>query len=184
MSEQILNDLAQSDPSLRIACLRYFNPVGAHDSGLIGEGPLGVPNNLSPLLAQVASGKRPVLKVYGNDWPTVDGTGVRDYIHVCDLARAHVLALERLEAGQPSFVVNLGTGNGYSVLEIIKAYQKASGKDIPIEIVSRRSGDIAVCYANSNLAKQLLGWTAQYDLDRMCVDSWRWQSQNPKGYES
>lgn len=184
MSEQILNDLGMSDQSWRIACLRYFNPVGAHDSGFIGESPLGVPNNLSPLLAQVASGARPVLKVYGSDWPTVDGTGVRDYIHVCDLARAHVLALECLEAGEPSFIVNLGTGNGYSVLEIINAYEKASGKKIPIEIVSRRSGDIAVCYANPTLANKLLGWTAQYDLERMCIDSWRWQSQNPRGYES
>lgn len=184
MSEQILKDLGESNDSWRIASLRYFNPVGAHDSGLIGENPQGVPNNLSPLLAQVAAGSRSGLKVYGNDWPTPDGTGVRDYIHVCDLARAHVLALESLESGQASFVVNLGTGNGYSVLEIIRAYEKVSGKNIPYEVVPRRAGDIAICYANPALAEELLGWKAEHNLEKMCADSWQWQAKNPLGYES
>lgn len=182
MGEQILRDLERSEPGWRIAYLRYFNPVGAHPSGLIGEDPRGTPNNLMPYVAQVAIGKRDRLRVYGGDYPTPDGTGVRDYIHVMDLARGHVAALARLAGGGDSFTVNLGTGRGYSVLEVIKAYTKASARPIPFEIVARRPGDVAACYADPARAARLLGWRAQRGLDQMCADSWRWQSMNPDGF--
>ncbi|MGV8898744.1 MAG: UDP-glucose 4-epimerase GalE [Burkholderiaceae bacterium] len=182
MSEQILRDLEQSDDRWRIGYLRYFNPVGAHESGLIGEDPGGVPNNLMPYVAQVAIGKRDTLRVYGGDYPTPDGTGVRDYIHVMDLAQGHVAALSHLFNKGASFTVNLGTGQGYSVLDVIAAYAKASGKFIPYEIVARRAGDIAACYAQPSLAAELLGWRATRGLDAMCADSWRWQSLNPNGF--
>jgi UDP-glucose 4-epimerase len=178
MSEQILRDLERSDQDWRMAYLRYFNPVGAHPSGLIGEDPRGTPNNLMPYVAQVAIGKRERLSVYGGDYPTPDGTGVRDYIHVMDLAQGHVAALDRLFQGDASFTVNLGTGRGYSVLDVIRAYEKASGRPIPYEIVARRAGDIAACYADPSRAASLLGWQAQRGLDDMCADSWRWQSVN------
>lgn len=183
MSEQLLRDLETSDPHWAVAFLRYFNPVGAHESGLIGEAPLGVPNNLMPYLSQVAVGQREYLSVYGQDWPTHDGTGVRDYIHVVDLARGHLKAVDYLVHHHQSLTVNLGTGRGYSVMEVIKAFEGASGQAIPYKVVGRRSGDIATCYANIDLAKQLLNWTTEYDLNRMCVDAWRWQSKNPRGFE-
>jgi len=182
MGETILADLGASDALWQTACLRYFNPVGAHASGLIGEDPRGTPNNLMPYVAQVAGGRRARLSVYGNDYPTPDGTGVRDYIHVSDLADGHVAALRRLLDAPGSFTVNLGTGRGYSVLELVAAYAAASGRDIPYDIVARRPGDVAACYADPAKARQLLGWTAQHDLARMCADSWRWQSQNPHGF--
>lgn len=181
MSEQILRDLSLSDSSWHTGCLRYFNPVGAHESGLIGENPIGTPNNLSPLLGQVAAGKLSTLKIFGDDWPTPDGTGIRDYIHVLDLARAHVLALDALLGGQASFTVNLGTGRGFSVMEILRAYEKASGKSIPYEVAPRRAGDIATCYADSALAEKILKWKASFDLNQMCVDSWRWQAKIDTG---
>jgi UDP-glucose 4-epimerase len=183
MGEQILRDLFKADPSWNIAWLRYFNPVGAHESGLIGEDPGGVPNNLMPYVAQVAGGRREKLMVFGGDYPTVDGTGVRDYIHVCDLAEGHVAALAYLWDKQEGLTVNLGTGSGYSVLEVVAAYSKASGKPIPHEIVARRPGDIASCYADAALAETLLGWRAKRDMTQMCADSWRWQSMNPLGFE-
>lgn len=182
MSEQILRDLEISDPSWRIGYLRYFNPVGAHESGRIGEDPGGIPNNLMPYVAQVAGGRREKLSIYGGDYPTVDGTGVRDYIHVCDLADGHVAALGYLRDKARSVTVNLGTGRGYSVLEVVKAYERASGRSVPYQIVARRPGDIASCYADPTLARELLGWSARHDIDRMCADSWRWQSMNPKGF--
>ncbi|SDD61509.1 UDP-galactose 4-epimerase [Cupriavidus sp. YR651] len=182
MSEQILRDLEISDPSWRIGYLRYFNPVGAHESGRIGEDPGGIPNNLMPYVAQVAGGRREKLSIYGGDYPTVDGTGVRDYIHVCDLADGHVAALGYLRDKARSVTVNLGTGRGYSVLEVVKAYERASGRSVPYQIVGRRPGDIASCYADPTLARELLGWSARHDIDRMCADSWRWQSMNPKGF--
>ena len=182
MGEQILRDIEISDASWRIGYLRYFNPVGAHDSGLIGEDPGGIPNNLMPYVAQVAGGRRQKLSVYGGDYPTVDGTGVRDYIHVCDLADGHVAALKYLREQPRGMTVNLGTGRGYSVLEVVKAYERASGRPVPYEIVARRPGDIASCYADPALAQELLGWRAQHDIDRMCEDSWRWQSMNPNGF--
>ena len=182
MSEQILRDVEVIDASWSIAYLRYFNPVGAHESGLIGEDPKGVPNNLMPYIAQVAIGKREFLSVYGDDWPTVDGTGVRDYVHVADLARGHIKALEYLINKKKSLTINLGTGKGYSVLSLIKSFEKVSGKKINYQIVGRRPGDIAEFYADSKLAKKLLDWTAEYDVDRMCADSWRWQLQNPDGF--
>ncbi|EHP37997.1 UDP-glucose 4-epimerase [Cupriavidus basilensis OR16] len=182
MSEQILRDLALSDPAWRIAYLRYFNPVGAHESGLIGEDPGGVPNNLMPYVAQVAGGRREKLMVHGGDYPTVDGTGVRDYIHVCDLAAGHLAALVYLRDKQQCLTVNLGTGRGYSVLEVVAAYQRASGRPVPYVIGDRRPGDIASCYADPALAQSLIGWRAQHDIDRMCEDSWRWQSMNPLGF--
>ncbi|WP_454727270.1 MULTISPECIES: UDP-glucose 4-epimerase GalE [Cupriavidus] len=182
MGEQILRDLERSDPSWRIAYLRYFNPVGAHESGLIGEDPGGVPNNLMPYVAQVAGGRREKLMVYGGDYPTVDGTGVRDYIHVCDLANGHLDALVYLRDEQQCLTVNLGTGRGYSVLEVVAAYERASGRPVPYEIVARRPGDIASCYADPALAQSLIGWRAKHDIDRMCEDSWRWQSMNPLGF--
>ena len=181
MVEAILADLYRADPSWAIARLRYFNPVGAHESGLIGEDPSGIPNNLMPFVAQVAVGKRPKLQVFGNDYPTPDGTGVRDYIHVDDLATGHLAALNALK--DPGLVtVNLGTGRGYSVLEMIEAFEAASGKKVPYDIVARRPGDIAACYADPSLAKELLGWEAQHDIDRMCADAWRWQAMNPLGF--
>lgn len=182
MSEQILRDLEMSDNSWKIGYLRYFNPVGAHKSGLIGEDPRGIPNNLMPYVAQVAIGKREKLNVFGGDYSTEDGTGVRDYIHVVDLAQGHLAALARLFKKGQSFTVNLGTGQGYSVLEVIKAYEKASGRDIPFEIVARRPGDIAACYADPSFAKELLGWQTSRGLEEMCEDSWRWQSSNPNGF--
>jgi UDP-glucose 4-epimerase len=183
MIEEILRDLHVSDPSWRIALLRYFNPVGAHESGLIGEDPNDIPNNLMPYIAQVAVGRRPHLNVFGNDYPTPDGTGVRDYIHVVDLALGHVAALDYLAAHEGVATVNLGTGRGYSVLEMVRAFAAASGREVPYEIAPRRAGDIACCYADPTLAAELLGWRADLGVDRMCADAWRWQSGNPDGYE-
>jgi UDP-glucose 4-epimerase len=182
MGEQILRDLAAATPGWQTAILRYFNPVGAHESGRIGEDPRGLPNNLMPYVAQVAVGRLPRLAVFGNDYPTIDGTGVRDYIHVEDLAAGHVAALRRLFDHPGSLTVNLGTGRGSSVLEVVAAYARASGRDVPYEIKPRRPGDVAACYADPALARSLLGWQARHDLDRMCADSWRWQSTNPEGY--
>jgi UDP-glucose 4-epimerase len=184
MSETILSDLGAADPEWQTACLRYFNPVGAHESGRIGEDPRGTPNNLMPYVAQVAIGRRPQLQVFGNDYPTPDGTGVRDYIHVCDLAEGHVAALRRLFEHPGSFTVNLGTGRGYSVLDLVKAYASASGRPVPYQVMPRRPGDVAACWAVPTLAHQLLGWQARHDLDRMCQDSWRWQSLNPQGFSA
>lgn len=182
IGETILRDLGAADAQWQTACLRYFNPVGAHESGQIGEDPRGTPNNLMPYVAQVAVGRRARLSVFGNDYSTPDGTGVRDYIHVVDLAEGHVAALQRLLNQPGSLTVNLGTGRGYSVLELVAAYAKASGRDIAYDIVARRPGDVASCYADPALARQLLGWQARHDLDRMCADSWRWQTLNPQGY--
>ncbi|MDR2240716.1 MAG: UDP-glucose 4-epimerase GalE [Zoogloeaceae bacterium] len=182
MIETILRDLSASDPAWRIALLRYFNPVGAHESGLIGEDPRGRPNNLMPYIAQVAAGRREALDVYGNDYPTPDGTGVRDYIHVVDLAGGHLAALEKLDAANGVLTVNLGTGRGYSVLEVVAAFRQASGRDIPYRIAPRRPGDIAACYADPSLAARLLDWRAERNLARMCEDAWRWQRMNPDGY--
>ncbi|WP_321884418.1 UDP-glucose 4-epimerase GalE [Paraburkholderia bannensis] len=183
IAEQVLRDVVISDPSWRIAVLRYFNPVGAHESGLIGEDPAGIPNNLMPFVAQVAVGKLEKLRVFGGDYPTPDGTGVRDYIHVVDLAQGHLKALDALVARDEGFTVNLGTGRGYSVLEVVKAFEAASGKPVPYEIVARRPGDIAECYANPATAEKLIGWKAQFGIERMCVDHWRWQENNPRGFE-
>jgi UDP-glucose 4-epimerase len=183
MCEQILHDVYASDPAWKISLLRYFNPVGAHPSGLIGEDPQGIPNNLMPFIAQVAVGKRDALQVFGNDYPTADGTGVRDYIHVVDLAIGHVKALER--AGDAGVLtVNLGTGRGYSVLEMVRAFERASGRPVPYRIVGRRPGDVAVVYADPTLARDALGWRAEHGIDDMCRDGWRWQSTNPDGYRS
>ncbi len=182
MGEQILRDLGASDAAWQTACLRYFNPVGAHDSGRIGEDPRGTPNNLMPYVAQVAVGRRARLQVFGDDYATPDGTGVRDYIHVVDLAEGHVAALRRLFDAPGSFTVNLGTGRGCSVLEVVRAYAAASGRAVPYEVVARRPGDVAACYADPARAQRLLGWQARHDLDRMCADSWRWQAMNPEGY--
>ena len=182
MSETVLRDLQAADPAWAIATLRYFNPVGAHESGLIGEDPRGTPNNVMPFISQVAVGKRPRLSIFGNDYDTVDGTGVRDYIHVSDLAEGHVAALRHLLAGKGSIVANLGTGRGSSVLELLRAFERASGREVPFEIVARRAGDIDACYADPALANELLGWRATRDLDSMCVDSWRWQHMNPNGF--
>lgn len=183
MAEQMLRDLQVSDPAWRIATLRYFNPVGAHESGLLGEDPHGVPNNLMPYIAQVAVGKLAKLRVFGGDYATHDGTGVRDFIHVVDLARGHIAALDALTTRDASLTVNLGTGRGYSVLDAIHAFEAASGRPVPYEIVARRPGDIAACYADPSAAGALLGWHAGYDLDRMCADQWRWQSGNPDGFK-
>jgi UDP-glucose 4-epimerase len=183
MSEQILRDLEIAKPNLSVAYLRYFNPVGAHESGLIGEDPMGVPNNLMPYITQVAVGKRNHLSIYGSDWATHDGTGVRDYIHVVDLVKGHVKALDYLLSGRGSLTVNLGAGKGYSVLDLVAAFEQASGKEIPYKIVDRRQGDIAAFYADASMAKEKLNWEVKYDLQRMCEDSWRWQSMNPNGYE-
>ena len=180
--EDMLRDFARSAPDWRIGILRYFNPVGAHESGTIGEDPQGIPNNLMPFIAQVAVGRREKLNVWGNDYPTPDGTGVRDYIHVVDLAIGHVRALERLEQQAGCFAVNLGTGQGYSVLDMVKAFERASGRPVPYTLAPRRAGDVAACYADPHLARELLGWKAERGLDAMCADAWRWQQQNPKGY--
>jgi len=182
MVEQVLQDLTLSDPAWRVALLRYFNPVGAHHSGLIGEDPAGIPNNLMPFVAQVAVGKRAQLSVYGNDYDTKDGTGVRDYIHVDDLASGHLAALQYLQKNAGVLKVNLGTGQGTSVFELIHAFEKAANRKIPYEVVARREGDLSEYYADAKYSKMVLGWQAQYDLDRMCVDTWRWQSQNPNGF--
>ena len=184
MSEQILRDLAAADPSFAVACLRYFNPVGAHESGTIGEDPRGTPNNLMPYVAQVAVGRRPQLQVFGNDYATPDGTGVRDYIHVTDLAEGHVAALAYLLERRQGLTVNLGTGRGHSVLEVVRAYEAASGRPVPYAFVPRRAGDIAACWADPSLARERLGWQAKLDLARMCADSWRWQTLNPHGFEA
>ena len=173
--EDMLADIAKSDPQWRIARLRYFNPVGAHESGLIGEAPSGIPNNLMPYIAQVASGQRDCLSVYGDDYPTPDGTGVRDYIHVMDLAEGHLAALDYLSRTSGLLTVNLGTGRGYSVLEMIRAFEQASGRAVPFKIAPRRDGDVAACYADSTLAKTLFGWQAKRGIDEMCRDAWRWQ---------
>ncbi len=173
--EEMLRDIARSDSQWRIALLRYFNPVGAHKSGLLGEDPNGIPNNLMPYIAQVAAGKRYELPVYGSDYPTPDGTGIRDYIHVVDLARGHLAAINKIQTTSGVTTVNLGTGRGYSVLEMINAFATASGKDIPYKIVGRRAGDIAKCYADPTLASQLLGWGATLGINEMCEDTWRWQ---------
>jgi UDP-glucose 4-epimerase len=180
--EDILAALQVAEPSWRLAVLRYFNPVGAHPSGLIGEDPSDIPNNLMPFVAQVAVGKRPCLNVYGGDYPTPDGTGVRDYIHVQDLAAGHVAALQALLNQGASFTVNLGTGRGNSVLEVVQAFEQASGRAIPYRMAPRRPGDVAQCYADPHLAQSLLGWRAQHTLADMCADAWRWQSGNPDGY--
>ena len=181
MQELILKDVYHSDSKWTIALLRYFNPVGAHESGLIGEDPKGIPNNLMPYVAQVASGKLTKIGVFGNDYPTPDGTGVRDYIHVVDLAKGHVAAIQNIkEAGV--HIYNLGTGNGYSVLDMIHAFSKACAKELPYEIKPRRAGDIAACYASSAKAEKELGWKAEYNLEKMCIDQWNWQKNNPNGY--
>lgn len=182
MLEQILTDLQASDPEWNVVILRYFNPVGAHASGRIGEDPKGLPNNLMPYISQVAVGKLEVLGVYGNDYETPDGTGVRDYIHVEDLASGHIKALKKFEEGGNVFTYNLGTGNGYSVLDMVKAFGESCGKDVPYIIKDRRPGDIATCYCNPKKAYDELGWKAQHDLKDMCNDAWRWQSSNPNGY--
>ncbi len=182
MLEQILTDLHTSDPAWNVILLRYFNPIGAHKSGLIGEDPKGIPNNLLPYVAQVAIGKLEKVGVFGNDYDTPDGTGVRDYIHVVDLARGHVRAIDKIKQDPGVKIYNLGTGNGYSVLDVIKAFSKACGHEVPYEIKPRRAGDIATCYADATLAKNELSWEAQYGIDEMCEDSWRWQSMNPNGY--
>jgi len=182
VTERLLADLGAGNPDWRIASLRYFNPVGAHASGLIGENPRGIPNNLMPYVGQVASGKLPFLSVFGNDYPTPDGTGVRDYIHVVDLARGHVAALQALAAGQRALTLNLGTGRGHSVLEVVRAYEKACGHAIPVVIKPRRGGDVAESWADTSRATAVLGWRAELDLDRMCADAWRWQAGNPDGY--
>ncbi len=182
MIEYILQDAAKANESLNIGILRYFNPIGAHESGEIGEDPAGIPNNLVPYIAQVAVGKLECLSVFGDDYDTVDGTGVRDYIHVVDLALGHVAALSKLAEKPGVFVCNLGTGNGYSVLEVVAAYEKASGKKVPYAIKPRRAGDIAKCFADTKKASEYLGWTAKFGIDEMCADSWRWQSNNPNGY--
>ena len=181
MAEQILRDLGVAEPNWQTACLRYFNPVGAHESGRIGEDPRGVPNNLMPYVAQVAVGRQARLQVFGHDYPTPDGTGVRDYIHVMDLADGHVAALRRLFDAAGSFTVNLGTGIGHSVLELVRAYEQASGRPVPYVLAPRRPGDAAACYADPRLATELLGWRAQRNLAAMCSDSWRWQQLNPAG---
>lgn len=184
MLEQILTDLHTSDPEWNVILLRYFNPIGAHKSGLIGEDPKGIPNNLLPYVAQVAIGKLQCVGVFGNDYDTPDGTGVRDYIHVVDLALGHVKAIDKIKENPGVKIYNLGTGKGYSVLDVIKAFEKACGHTIPYEIKPRRAGDIATCYSDATLAKQELGWQAQYGIEEMCADSWRWQSMNPDGYNT
>lgn len=184
MLEQILTDIYISDSEWNIVLLRYFNPIGAHESGLIGEDPKGIPNNLVPYIAQVAIGKLKCLGVFGNDYPTPDGTGVRDYIHVVDLAKGHVKALKKLEPGSGVNIYNLGTGNGYSVLDVLHAYEKACGKSLPYEIKPRRAGDIATCYCDASKAKRELGWAAEKNIEDMCKDSWKWQTMNPDGYRN
>ncbi len=182
--ERILIDCCAADPTLNVALLRYFNPIGAHESGLIGEDPNGIPNNLVPYIAQVAVGKLEKLHVYGNDYPTPDGTGVRDYIHVVDLAQGHVAALKKLETGCGLFIVNLGTGKGCSVFDVLHAYEKACGKTLPYVIDPRREGDLAEYYADPRKAMEEMGWSAKLGIDEMCASSWKWQSMNPNGYKS
>lgn len=182
MNEQILRDVAHANPDWSVALLRYFNPIGAHVSGLIGEDPVGIPNNLMPYITQVASGKLKQLNVFGNDYPTPDGTGVRDYIHVVDLAQGHVAACQYLMAHTGCEVINLGTGVGYSVLDLVHTFSRVNQIEIPYVIAPRRPGDVARCYADATRAKEMLGWTAKKTLEDMCRDSWRWQSQNPNGY--
>ena len=184
MVEQVLRHVAAADHEWRIILLRYFNPVGAHESGLIGEDPAGIPNNLMPFVAQVAAGRRPRLRIFGNDYPTVDGTGVRDYIHVVDLALGHVAALTGLSDNNAprEMIINLGTGRGHSVLEVVRRFEAVSGRPIPYDIVDRRPGDVATCYADATRARSLLGWEATRGLDEMCADAWRWQSANPNGF--
>ncbi len=182
MIEQILTDLSLTDSRWKITLLRYFNPIGAHSSGLIGEDPKGIPNNLLPYIAQVAVGRREALGVFGNDYDTPDGTGVRDYIHVCDLARGHLLAMEHLSRQEGVRVYNLGSGRGYSVLEVLHAFEKACGKELPYEIKPRRAGDIAAVWCDPQKAKEELGFETLYDIDRMCRDTWNWQKNNPNGY--
>ena len=181
MGENILRDVGRADPAWAIALLRYFNPVGAHESGLIGEDPRGIPNNLLPFVTQVAVGRRERLQVFGSDYDTVDGTGVRDYIHVVDLANGHVDALRYLLREKRSITANLGTGQGHSVLEVVRAFERASGRPVPLDMVARRPGDVDATYADASLARELLGWQATRGLDTMCADSWRWQSMNPNG---
>lgn len=183
MMEQIMTDLQKSDPEWKVVLLRYFNPIGAHKSGKIGEDPQGIPNNLLPYIAQVAVGKLDYLSVFGDDYDTVDGTGVRDYIHVVDLAKGHVLAVDKIDKLKGVSIFNLATGKGYSVLEVLKAFEKACGKKISYKIVQRREGDIAKCFADASKAYKILDWKAEKDIDQMCEDSWRWQSQNPNGYK-
>jgi UDP-glucose 4-epimerase len=183
MVEEIGEDICRSDKNWAVINLRYFNPIGAHSSGLIGEDPSGIPNNLLPYISHVSIGKYPEVKIFGNDWPTKDGTGVRDYIHVVDLAKGHVAALDYLQGHSGSLNVNLGTGRGYSVLELIDTFSAVSGKSIPYRFVARREGDIAVCYADPTLALSKLKWKAEFELDRMCADAWNWQVKNPRGYE-
>ena len=183
-TERILTDCCHADPELNVALLRYFNPIGAHPSGLIGEDPYGIPNNLVPYIAKVAVGKLEKVHVFGNDYPTPDGTGVRDYIHVVDLARGHVAAIKKLEQKPGLFICNLGTGHGYSVLDVINAFSKACGKEIPYVIDPRRPGDIAECWCDPSKAKRELGWEAQYGIEEMCAHSWNWQSHNPDGYKT
>lgn len=184
MMEQILTDLTVADNELNVALLRYFNPIGAHESGRIGEDPNGIPNNLFPFITQVAVGKREFLSVFGGDYPTVDGTGVRDYIHVVDLAEGHVKALDKLSAKPGLVVYNLGTGCGYSVLQAVQAFEKVTGRKVPYKVVERRPGDIAECWASPEKAKRELGWEAVRGIETMCRDSWKWQSENPNGYDS
>ena len=182
--EDMLREVYRGDPSWRISILRYFNPVGAHSSGLIGEDPQGTPNNLLPFVAQVAVGRRAYVNVWGNDYPTPDGTGVRDYIHVVDLAIGHLKALQRLTSHAECRAINLGTGLGYSVMDMLHAFEQASGQPVPFRIAARREGDIASCYADVTLAADLLGWRATRDLQEMCADAWRWQNGNPNGYNT
>jgi UDP-glucose 4-epimerase len=182
MVEEILRDLYISDDEWSVVLLRYFNPVGAHESGTIGEDPNGIPNNLMPFISQTAVGKRAYLSVFGSDYDTVDGTGVRDYIHVVDLAQGHVNALDRIKNFKEPMTINLGTGNGYSVLEMVEAFERASGKKVPYKITDRRAGDIATCFADPSYAKEILDWEAEKGIDEMCTDGWRWQHQNPNGY--
>ncbi len=184
MIEQILTDTAKANPELSVVLLRYFNPIGAHESGLIGEAPNGIPNNLMPYISQVAIGKRDHLSVYGNDYPTHDGTGVRDYIHVVDLARGHVAAIDFAAKHKGTEIINLGTGVGYSVLDIVKSFERVNGITIPYVITARRPGDIAECYANPDKAFRLLGWKAEKNIDDMCRDTWNWQKKNPNGYDA
>lgn len=184
MCEQILRDIVKADPEWCVVLLRYFNPIGAHESGLIGEDPKGIPNNLMPYISQVAVGKRDKLSVFGNDYDTPDGTGVRDYIHVCDLAAGHVSAIEYIAAGNNGeHIFNLGTGNGYSVLDMVRAFERVSGEEVPYEIAARRPGDLATVYANPGKSADVLGWKANRDLEDMCRDTWNWQKNNPRGYE-
>jgi len=184
MAEDLINDFCHTTPQTDAALLRYFNPVGAHESGLIGEDPRGIPNNLMPFIAQVAMGRQPFLNVWGNDYETPDGTGVRDYIHVVDLAKGHVCALQKLIEAHKSLTLNLGTGQGTSVLDLVHAFEKASGHVVPYQVGPRRQGDIAAYYANATAARIQIGWTAEKGIAQMCADSWRWQSQNPNGYET